>query len=132
MHAQRRQCVMYTHKLFQLLIKVPPLDTPLNLPLDHPNSLSRRTVTITWTYKSSTDNCAFINKIGALLRFFTEEWLDFTGIIGYKIVGGIANLLLPSRAAPALEYRCFVSKNTLESMNFESKTYLQYETLVIF
>ena len=48
-HAQRRQCAVYTLNLFQLLIKAPPLDTPLHLSLEHLNSLSRHTVTKTRT-----------------------------------------------------------------------------------
>ena len=108
MHAQRRQCVVYTLKLFQLLIKAPPLDTRLHLPLDHPNSLSRHTVTMTRTDGHTSPLQIIVHLLIRLERFehfFREEWLDFTGIIGYKIFGGIANLLLPSRAAPGERHK---------------------------
>ena len=57
------------------LIKVPLLNTPPHLPLEHPNSPSRRPyqVSYRWTYKPSTDNYAFINKFEMVWSFFFAE-----------------------------------------------------------
>ena len=105
MHAQRRQCVVYILNMFQLLIRAPPLGTPLHLPLVHPNSLSRRTVT-----KTHTDGHTNPLQIIMHLLIRLEQFEDFFyGIMIRFLLAslvitflGIANLLLPSRAVPVL------------------------------
>ena len=105
MHAQRRQGVVYTLNLFQLFNQSPASKYPPHLPLVHPNSLSRRTVTKTRTDGHTSPLQIIMHLLIRLERF--EDFLRkndqfLTRMIDYNIFGGIANLLLPSRAAPAI------------------------------
>ena len=112
LQAQRRQGVVYTLNLFQLLFKVPPLNTPPHLSLAHPNSLSRRTVTKTRTDGHTSPLQIIMHLLIRLEQFEIFLWKNdqfLTSIIDYNIFGGIANLLLPSRAAPGCE--TFLAKN---------------------
>ena len=79
-HAQRRQGVVYTLNLFQLFNQSPASKYSPHLSLAQPNSLSRPhcyQVSYRWKYKSSTDNCELINKIGAVWRFFYGRMISF-------------------------------------------------------
>ena len=102
MHAQRRQGVVYTLNLFQLFYQSPASKYPPHLPLAHPNSLSRRTVTKPRADGHTSPLQIIMHLLIRLERF--ENFLPkndyfLTRIIDYNIFGGIANLLLPSRAA---------------------------------
>ena len=105
MHAQRRQDVMYTLNLFQLFNQSPASKYPPHLPLMRPNSLSSRTVTKTRT-NGHTSPLQIIMHLLIRQKWF-EHFLRkndqfLTRIVGYNIFGSIANLLLPSRAAPGI------------------------------
>ena len=65
---------MYTLNLFLLLMKTPPLDIPLHLPLAHPNSLTRRTV-----IKTRTDGHTNPVQIIMHLLIRLERFEDFDG-----------------------------------------------------
>ena len=101
MHAQRRQGVVYTLNLFQLFNQSP---ASKYLPLTQPNSLSRRTVTKTRTDGQTSPLQILMHLLIRLERFeicLRKNDQFLTGIIGYKISGGIVNFPLPCRAAPA-------------------------------
>ena len=94
---------MYTLNLFQLFNQSPASKYPPHLPLAHPKSLSRRTVNKTRTDGRTSPLQIIMHLLIRLERFekiFTEERLVSYSIIANNIFGGIANLLLPSRAAP--------------------------------
>ena len=104
MHAQRRQGIVHTLNLFQLFIQSPASKYPPHLPLTQPISLSRRTVTKTRTDGHTSPLQIIMHLLVRLERFeifLRKNDYFFTLIIDYNIFGGIANLLLPCRAAPA-------------------------------
>ena len=104
MHAQRRRGVVHTLNLFQLFNQSPASGYPPHLPLAHPNSLSRRTVTQTRTDGHTSPLQINMNLLITLERFenvLRKNDQFLTRIIDYNIFGGIANLLLPSRVASA-------------------------------
>ena len=97
-----RQGVVYTLNLFQLFNQSPVSKYPL--PLAEPNCLSRRTVTNTRTDGHTRPLQIIMHLLISLEQFENFLWKNeqfLTRIIDYNILGGIANLLLSSRAAPA-------------------------------
>ena len=80
---------------YHVLTEAMPPNIPSHLPLKHLKSLSSLSATKTHTDVHTSPlqiTREFVNKFG---DFLIEEWLIINHIIGYKLFGGIANLLLP-------------------------------------
>ena len=91
---------MYTLNSFQLFNQSPTSKYPSSI-----QTLSRHTVTKTRMDGHTSPLQVIMHLLIRLERFevYGRIISFFTRIVGYNIFGGIANLILPSRAAPAIQ-----------------------------
>ena len=117
LHCAKTWRSVYTLSLYQLLIKGPPLNTLIHLPLEHPNSLRRCTVT-----KNHTDGHTSPLQIIMHLLIRLEQFENFYGrMIDFLLVSLVIKFLgvlltCYSLLEPPLSWSLIWSKTLMELM----------------